>query len=67
MRLVRRVITRLVEDVIGETERRLVALKPASAADIRAGRSRWWLLRPCVEAESRSRAFSIRACIATRG
>jgi len=37
--LVRRLITRLVEDVIGESERRLVALAPRSAEDIRnAGR-----------------------------
>jgi dGTPase len=34
--LVRRVITRLVEDVIGESERRLVALAPADAAAVRA-------------------------------
>ena len=33
--LVRRVITRFVEDVIGEAERRLVALAPQSADDIR--------------------------------
>ena len=34
--IVRRVITIFVEDVIGEAERRLVRLKPACAADIRA-------------------------------
>ena len=33
--LVRRVITRMIEDVIAESERRLKALNPASAADVR--------------------------------
>ena len=33
--LVRRLITRMIEDVIAETGRRVAALKPGSAADIR--------------------------------
>jgi dGTPase len=38
--LVRRVITRMIEDVIGESRRRLEALNPASVADVRnAGRA----------------------------
>ena len=37
--LVRRVITRMIEDVIGESRRRLAALNPKSVADVRnAGR-----------------------------
>ena len=37
--LVRRVITRMIEDVIAETQRRLSALAPCSAADIRTAQT----------------------------
>lgn len=56
--LVRRVITRLVEDAIGESERRLVALAPASADDIRqADRPMVAFSAECVEADRAIKAF----------
>lgn len=51
--LVRRVITRFVEDVIGEAERRLVDLAPASAADIRAASGPVVAFSPALEAADR--------------
>jgi dGTPase len=56
--LTRRVITRFVEDVIGEAQARLAALKPQSAADIRkAERPVAAFSAPMAEAERCVKAF----------
>lgn len=56
--IVRRQITAMVEDVIGETRRRLAALAPASDADIRsAGRPVVAFSPPMAEAERAIKAF----------
>jgi dGTPase len=51
--LVRRVITRFVEDVISESRSRLAAMAPRSAADIRAGSSSIAGFSPPFEAADR--------------
>jgi dGTPase len=54
----RRVITRFVEDVIGESRRRLAALAPKSAADIRAaGRTTVCFSDAMAEADQAVKAF----------
>ncbi|WP_375457659.1 deoxyguanosinetriphosphate triphosphohydrolase [uncultured Enterovirga sp.] len=56
--LTRRVITRLVEDVVGESERRLAALAPDSAEGIRAaGHSVVGFSEPVAEADRSIKAF----------
>ena len=56
--LVRRVITRFVEDVIGEAERRLVALQPANAGAIRQAAAPVVAFSPAMtEAEATTKRF----------
>ncbi|MBF9232373.1 deoxyguanosinetriphosphate triphosphohydrolase [Microvirga alba] len=56
--LTRRVITRFVEDVVAESDRRLAALAPASAADIRHARETTICFSPATrEAEAALKRF----------
>jgi dGTPase len=47
--VVRRLITRMIEDVIGETGRRVAARKPGSAADIRNAEQALVMFSPAME------------------
>jgi dGTPase len=52
--LIRRVITRMIEDVIGESRRRLAALAPRSAADVRQAGSPVIGFAPAMQAADRA-------------
>ena len=52
--LTRRLITRFVEDVIAESERRLVLLAPASARDVRLAAAPVIAFSPAIEAAEKS-------------
>ena len=64
--LIRRLITRMIEDVIAQSRRRIVELAPKSADEVRAAGARWSAFPPrWPRPTAPSRISSIRGSIAT--